>query len=174
MTIVSGDVQSGKLVKYAGLGCVSSSQGYSVPYEECLGCNSFEDTGNSDDDASNLAGWAVALIVVASLACCACCIGLVALLIFGTANVIAFICCRNTQSSNQQQLTHQQQHPTVVATPMGHSQYQAPVYGSGGSVPPAYGVQTETLSVQIPMEAKPGSLLQATKSNGQQVMHCYE
>ena len=96
------------MLKYSSTDCAFGSQGYSVPYEECLGCNSFQDLNGQDDNGANtLPAWAIVLIVFASLFFCFCCLGLVALAFFGAAQVIACICCRHTTNKTSTQLAQQ-------------------------------------------------------------------
>lgn len=111
--------QSGKLYKSTGNACSeNSTEAYSVPYEECLGCNRFEDLGNSEDNKKHLPAWQIALIVVGSISVCALCCGLGVLCIYGSASFVAFVCCDRKQATTDQRLLHQQQYPVATASPV--------------------------------------------------------
>jgi hypothetical protein len=78
--------------------------------------------GNSEDNKDHLAAWAVALIVMACLFGCFCCCGIGALIIYGSAAVVAFIFCRRQEpDSNQsnQKLAHQQHQQGATGNPVG-------------------------------------------------------
>ncbi len=184
---------------YSGYGCLSSYSVYDLPYENCLGCNAFNDLSNDDSSSYTLPTGIVILIVI--LVIFAVCCSLFGVL-FGcgvlSAAAVTGICCCYSRRKAPDYRTGADSSTAVNTTPLPHAglpsgtAYEPP--------PPAYSYVTavpltnvpsqmysgaapvqsqavgappsydlETISVFIPQGAYPGATLQANNSKGQPV-----